>query len=292
MPKLFSLKKWYFDFVSEQEDTCYIYFIELYLGPFRQCVSSLHLYRNDRRRFFFQQKDRSVQLSNVEALGNEAVLYIDFPECCGMLHYRPAAAADLSHLNSNLIDRDFTGLRWFVPKPANHVHGELKLEFGVIKVIGKGYHDFVEIDILPSRLAIDRMYWGRVLANDWGAIFISLKKGSGKSVHLLVFWKKAQVYHIDDFFLEEYKGFLRLDFVVDGISAYLRLPKSMTLESGFAITEGREPNAALNLLYRFISGNPYERKFQTTGATVSNSEQSAGQAIFERVDWCHNGKTA
>jgi hypothetical protein len=66
----------------------------------------------------------------------------------------------------------------------------------------------------------------------------------------------------------------------------------MTLESGFAITEGREPNAALNLLYRFISGNPYERKFQTTGATVSNSEQSAGQAIFERVDWCHNGKTA
>ncbi len=81
------------------------------------------------------------------------------PALSGRLHFMPRYAG--THMGDPLVRDGRRRLRWIVEVPDADVTGELEWNGRQLAVRGRGYRDYLGLDLLPWRMPLRELHWGR-----------------------------------------------------------------------------------------------------------------------------------
>ncbi len=285
MPPLFHFKKWYFDFTTPAGEVGYIYFITLRLGWLIQSMTSLQLYLPDQQPLRFLERNQR-QSKIITGDGGALILQLHFPESKGVFTYAASTIGLADTLPSNLLEPEFTDMRWTAPLPAARVTGSLQLKSGLLAIEGLGYHDFVEITTVPAKLQLRKMYWGRAIGSDWWALFLAITGKDGKRIQRFVHrTKEEKICQSTSCEVTESEAMMQISDVASASPLRLHLRKHRRLEEARAVSMEREPSRWMNYFYRLLSGDPHEKKYFGRAELEYGGSRQTGEAIFESVEW-------
>jgi hypothetical protein len=285
MPPLFHFKKWYFDFTTPAGEVGYIYFITLRIGWRIQSLTSLQLYLPDQPPLRFLERNQ-VQNKIIANDSGAQILHLRFPESNGIFTYA-APPLDLANtLAHNLLETEFTNMRWTVPLPSARVAGSLQLKSGPLAIDGLGYHDFVEIATAPAKLQLQKMFWGRAIGSDWWAIFLAITEKDGRCIQRFVHrTKEEKICKSSSCEVTETDALMQISDAKSAPPLRLHLRKNRKLEEARAVSMEREPSQWVNYFYRLLSGDPHEKKYFGSAELEYDGSRQIGEAIFECVEW-------
>ena len=70
-------------------------------------------------------------------------------------------------------------LRWIVEVPDAEVEGELEWDSRRLAVSGRGYRDYLALDLLPWRVPLRELRWGRAACGEHARCWASQRLGNG-----------------------------------------------------------------------------------------------------------------
>lgn len=285
MPPLFHFKKWYFDFTTSRGEVGYIYFITLRLGWRIQSLTSLQLYLPDQPPLRFLERNK-VQNKIIAGESGATILHLRLPGCNGILNYTHSTIDSANALSSNLLETEFTKMRWTVPLPSARIVGSLDLKSGLFAIDGLGYHDFVEMTTAPAKLHLRKMYWGRAIGSDWWAIFLAITGKDGKRIQRFVHRnERHKIRQSTSCEVIETHEAMHVSDAASAPPLQLHFRKNRRLEEARAISQEREPSRSMNYFYRLLSGDPHEKKYFGNAELEHDGSRRTGEAIFESVEW-------
>jgi hypothetical protein len=163
----FTLEKWYVDVLLPDGAVLLVYLVWLrVLGVARTRIAAelfrpgLPVVRGDSPAARLAGGEGWLDLGAARIDGE--VLSFHTPGISGRLAYAPRhPAAELGH---PLLADGARRLDWTVEVPDADVEGELAWPGGRLPVRGRGYRDRVWLDLLPWRLPLRELSWGRIAA--------------------------------------------------------------------------------------------------------------------------------
>lgn len=255
-----SLEKWYVDALFDDGAVLLVYLARLSFFGLRMERVTAELFRADGSVVRGDAPARGVR-GEVDALrfGPASIdgdrLRFETPGLCGDLVYR-ARATPLT-LRDPFVATGGRSLTWRVEIPDADVTGVVRWPGGSLDVRARGYRDRVFFDLLPWRFPIERLVWGRAIAGEHAATWVSAVTPDGT---IDVGWIDGQ----------SGRGMPAID---------LGEPRVL-LDAHVLGLEGLRLSWMRALLAR-TSGDPHERKMAAP-CTIAGER---GVAVHEVVTW-------
>lgn len=173
---LFYLKKWYFDLITTQGDALYLYFIAVRMAGFGQGLASAHLsfadgrhlHSSTRTKFSAPEANGNIGLGrhSLSNSKNFVCVHMEFDNLALDLRYSTLVGPWQPTADGILWQKKQKYLIWKVAQTEANVEGTMAFGSRKVFVRGLGYQDIVETTILPWRLPITELLWGRAHCED------------------------------------------------------------------------------------------------------------------------------
>lgn len=174
----FFLEKWYVDTLLEDGSLLIVLLGELRAFGLRRTRASVELYQPDGS---CVRGDASVgplrQSSDGRKfdgghLGPNEITWRT-PSLSGWLRF--ASRYPPGQLRDPLLVDGKRKLRWLIEVPDADVDGEIRWGSSRQRVEGRGYRDYLALDLLPWRVPFRELRWGRAVAGEHAGCWISLR---------------------------------------------------------------------------------------------------------------------
>ncbi len=293
--RLFHLKKWYVDLITNERDiTLYIYFIMTKIAGFSSGIVSAHLIRNDGftlqasqkvKNHFIDQEKRILFDGNIlENKNGSSTIHVDLNTIRADLQYYSIGDSWIPTDQGRLLLVKNNFLAWHVPQPSAKVQGTISIDSQTLKVEGYGYQDIVEMTIPPWRLPVTELLWGRAYIDPYTIVYDQVKMKDGGCLQYVLLQKRDEPLLNDNAFsIHTDPNDHETNISHNAFS--LRLKQRQVLhESAISTNEFLKPKLKRNFLSK-ISGNPLERKIVSDAVLMIDGTQYSGTALHEHVVW-------
>ena len=174
----FFLEKWYFDTILEDGTLLVVLVGQMELFGIRRAHLSAELHRPDGTSVRGDTSIGRIVRTDDRAEFSGGVLTptsIEWqtPVLSGRLRISPRVSA--TSLRDPLLVDGKRRLRWVVEVPDGAVVGEVTWHGESIGIHGRCYRDYVAFDLLPWRLGIRELHWGRAFGGDRTRWWIKLR---------------------------------------------------------------------------------------------------------------------
>ncbi len=188
---MFNLKKWYFDFLTPQNEYVFVYFARVRLGSVTMRSLTAHLAQPGQGVLLtkgipvaeaLEPADKGeivrARFGRVTCSKSDAILAITAGDCAVQLRYQAEPGPELRPVmvppgkRSSIIWKPL-GLKY-------RVSGAVALAQHRIEVKDAlGYIDYLESSCLPPLVPVRTLYWGRLTQPDWQMVFMRAASGNG-----------------------------------------------------------------------------------------------------------------
>lgn len=182
-PRLFRLCKWYVDTLLDDGTVLLVYLGKITLAgvPLVRVTADLfstlgRVSSSAAGGHLLEREPFTVRCGSAEIQGDE--LRWETPALSG--HLRFAARHAPVTLRQPFLSQAGRSLDWCVEVPDADVSGELTVGGRVQHVQGRGYRDRVSFDIVPWKLPLRRLHWGRVAAGPHAATWVEADTADGR----------------------------------------------------------------------------------------------------------------
>jgi hypothetical protein len=269
-----TLEKWYIDALCEDGTVLLIYLGRLRLFGFTWARATAEIFLPDGRVIRSSAPVTAIrggigQLRFGETAIDGERLAVSIGEVQGELRYHARHGEVLSRDPWTTVGS--RRLAWKVEIADADVEGRLCWSRGEFEVRGaRGYRDRVFFDLLPWRFPIRKLAWGRAVAGNHAAFWLSAERDAGEGAEparstLREAWLDGE----------------SVDCPRESAPSAVQLGGARTLLATHVVDlKGLRLGPAKALL-RSLTGDPYETKM----ASSCTIFEASGRAIHERVTW-------
>lgn len=260
MKNSFLLTKWYLDCVEENGDLTILYVADLRWNALTVHYGSLLTVLGDR-------------VASVSSLRGGAVFEVQASKIAVRLPHLDIEGAWQplrSPIQRTIFEDEHGSVEWHCLQPMSQVD---LLFRGTTRLVGRGYAECLTLSVLPWKLPLKELHWGRFLSDQDALVWIDWR---GSRPQRLVFHngEESQVKYITE-----------SEIVFADSDARLDLDRGLVLRQGRlgdTVFPGVSRLAAL-LPRSTLSVN--ECKWRSRGLMHSSGAESSGYAIHEVVKW-------
>lgn len=178
----FFLEKWYVDLISDDGTMLIVLLGQIRALGLRRARLTAELHRPDG-----SAVRGAAQIGGIASTGSSRIfrggslepeiLVWETPNLSGELYH--TARYQTAYTSDPLLIDGTRQLRWIVEMPDADVRGELRVGSESFSVTGRGYRDYLALDLLPWRVPLRHLEWGRAACGEHAAWWIRMQLTNG-----------------------------------------------------------------------------------------------------------------